>query len=346
LIAFASLVASFVLQAVALRFGALSAVEPIITLEVPLTLLIASQVFPGRPCRSDWASILIMTAGMAALVGALRPSGGDPTEVDHLTCLIAEVATAGGITGLVLISRGGRRMWRTACLRAAAGTSFGMTATMIKATTMATLATHGSTGLLTAWQTYMAVGFGVTGLVLVLVQAALHAGPLLAAQLGFTLMDPSILCGVLIYEEVTRTGGWLALATLGALAIGAAVFRLARSALLQTARRPPALAQPSTALAQPASLRCSSWVRQPHYAHTGRVSALPQRIPERPSATPRSRRTTVIEAERCHDKHPLPPADPRCAARWGPPRARCRLRRGHGGTAAARHRSGRCGQQC
>ena len=63
------------------------------------------------------------------------------------------------------------------------GTSFGMTATMIKAT-MAALAVDGISGLLTAWQTYVAVGFGVTGLILV--QAALHAGPLLAAQPGFT----------------------------------------------------------------------------------------------------------------------------------------------------------------
>jgi hypothetical protein len=158
LIAFASLVASFLLQAVALRFGALSAVEPIITLEVPLTLLLASRVFPGRLSRGDWASILVTTGGMAALIGALGPTGGDPTEVDDLTYLTAGTATTAGIAGLILLGRRGGRMWRTACLGAAAGTSFGMTATMIKATT-ATLTVHGVTGLLTAWQTYSAVGF-------------------------------------------------------------------------------------------------------------------------------------------------------------------------------------------
>jgi drug/metabolite transporter (DMT)-like permease len=232
LIAFASLVASFLLQAVALRFGPLSAVEPIITLEVPLTLLIASRVFGARLSRADWVSILVMTAGMAALVGALGPAGGDPNGVEELTYVIAGAATAAGIAGLVLIAGRSGRMWRTACLGAAAGTSFGMTATMIKAATAA-LAAHGVTGVLGAWQTYVAVGFGVTGLILV--QAALHAGPLIAAQPGFTLMDPlvSILWGVLIYEEVTRTGAWLILATAGALAVGAAVLRLAHSPLLQ-----------------------------------------------------------------------------------------------------------------
>ncbi len=66
-------------------------------------------------------------------------------------------------------------------------------------------------------------------------QAALHIGPLIAAQPGFTLMDPlvSILWGVLVYDEVTRTGWWLLLATVGAIAVGFGVFRLAKSPLFE-----------------------------------------------------------------------------------------------------------------
>ena len=232
LVAFGSLVASFVLQAVALRFAPLSAVEPIITLEVPLTLLIASRVFPGRLSRGDWASILIMTAGMAGLVGGLGPYGGNPEGVDHLTYIGAGAATAAGIVALVALGQRVHHIWRAAALGAAAGTSFGMTATMIKAT-MAALAKDGVSGIVLTWQTYVAMGFGIAGLILV--QAALHAGPLVAAQPGFTLMDPlvSILWGVLIFNEVTRTGACLVLATVGAIAIGVAVFRLAHSPLLQ-----------------------------------------------------------------------------------------------------------------
>ncbi len=59
-----ALVGSFVLQAVALGLGELSAVEPIITLEVPLTVLVASRVFGGQIGRAEWTSILVMTAGM------------------------------------------------------------------------------------------------------------------------------------------------------------------------------------------------------------------------------------------------------------------------------------------
>ncbi len=231
LLGFAGLVGSFVLQAIALSQGTLSAVEPIITLEVPLTLLFASRVFSGRLSRGDWVSILIMTGGMIVLVASLAPSGGDATKVDHLTYVAAGTATAGTILALVLASRRGGRVWRTACLGAAAGTSFGMTATFIKETT-AQFSRHGIVGIVSTWQTYAAVSFGILGLILV--QAALHQGPLVAAQPGFTLMDPlvSILWGVLVFNEQTRTGAWLVLAAAGAVGVGWGVVRLAKSPLL------------------------------------------------------------------------------------------------------------------
>ncbi len=231
LLGFAGLVGSFLLQAIALSYGELSAVEPIITLEVPLTLLVASRVFSGRLSGYDWGSILIMTGGMIVLVWSLDPSGGNATGVDHLTYVAAGTATAATILVLILASRRGGRLWRTACLGAAAGTSFGMTATLIKET-VEKLSRDGVAGMLMSWQTYAAACFGILGLVLV--QAALHEGPLVAAQPGFTLMDPlvSILWGVLVFNEVTRTGGWLVLATLGAAGVGYGVLRLARSPLL------------------------------------------------------------------------------------------------------------------
>jgi len=47
-------------------------------------------------------------------------------------------------------------------------------------------------------------------------------------------MDPivSVLWGVLVYNEATRTGGWLLLATAGMVVLGYGVVLLARSPLL------------------------------------------------------------------------------------------------------------------
>jgi drug/metabolite transporter (DMT)-like permease len=238
LIGFAGLVASFVLQAVALGLGQLSAIEPIITLEVPLTLLVASRVFQTSLGRSEWSGILIMTAGMILLVTMLSPHPGDETDVATTTYLLAGGGTAATIFALVFASRRGGSIWRTACLGAGAGTSFGLTATLIKAT-IAQGDAHGVIGVLTTWSTYVAVTCGLLGLVLM--QWALHTGPLLAAQPGFTLMDPlvSILWGVLVFNELTRTGAWLVGATVGGISVGVGVLVLARSPLLASTIQAP-----------------------------------------------------------------------------------------------------------
>lgn len=233
ILGFSGMVASFLLQAVALDLGQLSSVETVITLEVPLTLLIASMVFRTSIGRAEWVGIWTLTAGMIVLIAALNPQPGDETDVSHGLYALAGGCTVGFVVLLVFAAQRGGPMWRTACLGAAAGTSFGQTATFIKET-MVQLSDHGVLGVVSTWQTYAAVGVGISGVVIM--QWALHTGPLLAAQPGFTLMDPlvSILWGVLIYNEVTRTGIWILPAVAGGAAIAAGVFMLARSPLLST----------------------------------------------------------------------------------------------------------------
>jgi drug/metabolite transporter (DMT)-like permease len=242
LLGFAGMVASFLLQAVALRYGQLSVVETIITLEVPLTILVASHVFRVEVGRAEWTGIWTMAAGMIVLIAALDPQPGQESSVSHALYAVAGGGTVAFIAALLVAAQRGPAMWRTACLGAAAGASFGLTATFIKETTVQ-LADHGVVGVLTTWQTYAAFGVGITGVVVM--QWALHTGPLLAAQPGFTLMDPlvSILWGVLVYGELTRSGLWLLPAILGAAAIGTGVVLLARSPLL------PALTQHSIEVA-------------------------------------------------------------------------------------------------
>lgn len=231
LIGFSGMVMSFLLQAIALDLGQLSAVEPIITLEVPLTMLVAGHVFGTPLGRLEWSAIFAMTAGMIAFVASLDPQPGDASHVSHFDYLVAGTATTATIVALIIAGNRGGRTWRAACLGAAAGTCFGFTATLIKET-VEELSAHGVVGMLTTWQTYAAAGFGLLGIVVM--QWALHTGPLLASQPGFTLMDPivSVLWGVLVYNETTRTGGWLVLATAGMLVLGIGVMVLARSPLL------------------------------------------------------------------------------------------------------------------
>jgi hypothetical protein len=94
---------------------------------------------------------------------------------------------------------------------------------------------QGIVTLLTSWEIYGMLAAGLLGMFLV--QSALNAGGLIAAQPGLTLADPviSVLWGVLAFHEEVR-GGWYILPEVAAAAIlGAAVLTLARSPLLADA---------------------------------------------------------------------------------------------------------------
>lgn len=75
----ATITVGFLLQAAALGSGELSVVEPILVLELPATLILASRVFGTRLRRREWGSIATMTAGLAGLLYFLSPTAA-PSE--------------------------------------------------------------------------------------------------------------------------------------------------------------------------------------------------------------------------------------------------------------------------
>lgn len=92
---------------------------------------------------------------------------------------------------------------RASLLGIATGATVGLTAALMKGMTLAYQ--HGIVGVLTAWQTYAMITGGLAGMFLM--QNALQAGRLIAAQPGITLVDPAvaILWGVLAFGEPTHT---------------------------------------------------------------------------------------------------------------------------------------------
>ncbi len=98
------------------------------------------------------------------------------------------------------------------------------------------MTTHFSDGfgaIFASWQLYAMVATGVLGMFLV--QSALNAGRLIAAQPGLTLSDPiiSVLWGVLAFHERVHAGMVnLLLAALSTVVLAVAVVVLARSPLL------------------------------------------------------------------------------------------------------------------
>lgn len=224
---FAAVVASFALQAAALALGGLALVQPLLTLELPLTLVLASWLFSRRLLRADWLNVLAMSTGLALLLLALLPHGGDPTRPNGAAWLAATGSSALLVVGLVWSASVRRGSGRAVLLGMASGVSFALTAVLMAAG----LAT-GLPDAFARWQTYLLAVSGL--LAMLLLQKALQAGPLVAVQPGVTLIDPvlAIVLGVLLFHEQVRTGWWTAAAAAGGGLIGWGAVRLCRSPLL------------------------------------------------------------------------------------------------------------------
>lgn len=235
-----AVIAGFLLQATALSNGRLSVVEPILILELPATLILASRVFRTRLHKREWGSAAAMTAGLAGMLYFLSPSAGHAHSVRWYDWLIAIGVNLGVVAALVTWARrapaghgqrdskGGAR--RAAMLGIAAGATFGLTAALMKG--MTDTYARGFAALFTGWQLYAMIAAGVMGMFLL--QSAMNAGRLIAAQPGVTLSDPivSILWGIVVFGERTRGGWFIALAVISGLVMAAAVVALAGSPLL------------------------------------------------------------------------------------------------------------------
>lgn len=226
-----AVIAGFLLQATALGNGQLAVVEPILVLELPATLIGAAIVFNSQLRRLEWSSAVAMTAGLVALLYFLSPKGGNAHHTSALTWGIGIGATLAAIGVAVLFGLhdpvGSRR---ASALGVATGCGFGLTAALMKG--MTNQYARGFGALFTSWELYGMIVAGA--LSMFLLQSAMNAGRLLAAQPGITLSDPvvSILWGILAFHEHTRGGLFLVLAILsGALLVGA-VLVLSQSPLL------------------------------------------------------------------------------------------------------------------
>jgi drug/metabolite transporter (DMT)-like permease len=246
----------FLLQAAALGSGQLSVVEPILVLELPVTLLLATRVFRARLHGREWGSAAAMAAGLAAMLYALSPAGGRPEDVPWYAWVIGIGVNLAFVAAMVAWGRRGpagrgphssqSSALQAAVLAVGAGAAFGLTAALMKGMTSAY--SRGMGALFASWELYAMVAAGIGAMFLV--QSAMNAGRLVAAQPGLTLTDPivSILWGVLVFREQVRTGWFLVLTVAGGLLMVGAVLVLARSPLCSgsTARTPGPYRRPRT----------------------------------------------------------------------------------------------------
>ena len=217
---------AFVLQAVALAFGTLLFVEPLLVMSLPITVALRAWSARRWPGRLGVTGSLLCVAAISVFIGVGQPTGGGSTislwEAMFLGIAVAVILIAA--LGAAALTRGNIR---AVAFAAGAGTVYGVTAGLTKVVTMQ-LEQQGILGPLTSWDLYAAIVTGVTGVFLA--QNALKPGALAAPVAVIILGDPlvAIAIGLLWLGETLNSAPWaIALEVLMVLLMGLGIVILA-----------------------------------------------------------------------------------------------------------------------
>ena len=199
LLGWLALCGSLIFQALALHFGPLSLVQPILVTELILALVLR-QLWLHQSIRGiTWLAAIVTAAGLVIFLVVTAPRGSSflPTSSAWTTPSIVCVA---GVALLVALAQRGSPVRRAALFASATAVTWALEATFIKATTD-TISALGFGDVFTRWPVYALIVGGIVGLLCE--QAALHVGPLSVSQTFIVIVDPivSVALGVWLYRE-------------------------------------------------------------------------------------------------------------------------------------------------
>lgn len=207
MLAWAAGIGGFLFQAAALDHGQLSLVQAVLVTELVFGLALRTFWLRQRISRAAWAAAALTCVGLAGFVLIDQPHGG--VAMPSARSWVSVLAVfGGGAAAMALAARWGSPRRRAALYATAAAIVWALEATFIKTATE-TLTDSGLVAVFTRWQVYAVATAGLAGVVLV--QAALHVGPLSVSQPLLTIVDPtvSVILSLRLFEE-RFTGGPLA----------------------------------------------------------------------------------------------------------------------------------------
>lgn len=197
-------VAGNALQVVALHFGALAVVQPIIVCNLLVAVLITVLLARRPPDRTMLAGVVCCAGGVAGFLAVARPAEGRATVPASAAVPLA-VAVVVVMACCVAAARWGPPALRPVWLALACGVDFGVTAFLLKLVPDTLPA--GFADPVRQWPLYMLVVVGPAGFLLN--QNAFQAGRLISPVLAvITTVDPLVSIGlatVLLEERVVAT---------------------------------------------------------------------------------------------------------------------------------------------
>ena len=196
-------VTGYLFQAVALAFGSLLLVAPLLVSALLFALPLSARLAGRRVSRAEWAWALVLTLALAVFVGLARATPGDYLGSEKPAVVVAAVAVAiaVGIVPLAIRLTG----WRRALLLGSVvGVLFGVVAVLTKIVMNAVTEGH-AVRLLTSPVGYVLALVGVVATLLQ--QSAFHAGSLRASVPAMLVLEPvvAVLLGQVIFGENLTT---------------------------------------------------------------------------------------------------------------------------------------------
>jgi drug/metabolite transporter (DMT)-like permease len=218
----------FLSQAVALHFGSVALVQPLLVTQLLFTLPLAAFRDRTHPSTRDWLAALSVCAGVVVFL-SVRGTAPVDAPPDRLRVIIAGLCGAAAVGALVVTA--GRRppLVHSTLVAVAAGLCFAMSAVLIKLTTE-DLVGRGVAATAVDWPGYALAVSTLVGLVLG--QEAYASGALSAAVAAMTITNPaaSYLLGLFAFHAVLPTGpGVLAAVSAAGLLLFGGAFGLAHS---------------------------------------------------------------------------------------------------------------------
>jgi drug/metabolite transporter (DMT)-like permease len=196
-----SMLGGFGLQAVALAFGPVALVQPIVVLELAYAIPFGILRRHRRAGLREWAGILAVMTGVSIFLLSADPGKGvqNPPSIQWIESLVP----VGAVAALaVLIGSTRRGPTRAMFLGSAAGLAFGVLSVLTKAVTH--LLSSDITKAFVTWQVYVAIAVGIVALTVS--QSAYQAGPLAYSMPFIGVLEPTVavIIGDVVLGEAVR----------------------------------------------------------------------------------------------------------------------------------------------
>lgn len=225
---------SYVFESLALAYGPLVLVQPLIVTELLFALPISIRWRGMRMSLREWAGTGLVTGGLALGLVSAAPGAGHP-EAPLAGWVVGLAALAALALAAVAVGRCVHGPLRSSLFALAAALVLGAQAALLKATVARF--EHGLVVALGDWHLWAMVAASIFGLLLV--QSAYESGPLAASMPVVDAVDPAvaIVFGMLLFQEPVRGGVWLIGVFAGAAMLLAGITLLDTSPLIHCLQR-------------------------------------------------------------------------------------------------------------